>query len=279
MRLSYCFFSFVLFGLCGCGKPAEQSGTTDSVALPTETPAPIPQEAAPEQKAIAVITRTDAMVLSEPSLENAGVVSQPKVGQLVTVIESGPDLVVETYPIAESCDEYGYHYFKVSFEEEGQTTEGWIHGRSLHLMSPETTRDFQWVTYQQLQFEINLAVSDGIGPSNQDGLTGCDETMVVVIRNIETDRTYLVEARDDVFAGYSGLLGTTREGYLKLVSASEGGRTILNQWAVEECDGSPAVQLDLDESFQDGGASTTICMTWSEDGERLVVSSVRSAPL
>ena len=124
----------------------------------------------------------------------------------------------------------------------------------------------------ELDYEINFAFSDGVGPSDSNGLTGCDETYVIFFHLVNSDKNFLVKAQNDAFDENVTMMGKTEDGVLTFVASSEGGECKITALNSEICEGEMSMILTTHQGYQEGEGTGRVCI--HEANENLIAVKV-----
>jgi hypothetical protein len=231
----------------------------------------------PHAETIGIITSSETDLLSAPSLSEAAVIATLSKGFLVKVLKKSENLVVESLTPRYPCDEYGYHYFRVSAAVDGKDTSGWVYGKYLYQVDNDRQTNlsggvFSTVTHQNSDYEINFAFSDGVGVSNSEGLTGCEDTYVIFFTSPNNKKAQLVEVSETVLSSNAEMIQRSSDGLLILVASSEGGSCKVINFESSKCDEEPSLVVSTQIGYQDGSGTGLICI--NDDGNRLIATRV-----
>jgi hypothetical protein len=182
----------------------------------------------------------------------------------VTVMASSSNLQPDGASICEQ-----YFWYLVTMQDK---TEGWIHGSGLLedlTREPLTGEDF---TLNGTTYTLYYFKDSGVGPSNSDGLTGCDEYVIPYFVNANQNTYHFIKVPDSTI----DLNNLFISNYLNWVSfiSNEGGGLQLQSIQYDEDTKSTLLKLSI--SYQDGGTAARMYIL--ESGGNFELISFREAP-
>ena len=192
-------------------------------------------------------------------------------GDQVVVLNEYPGLVNPwSYEGTPYCDQMGYHFYEVKVMQGDQEIQGVIYGSNVFL-EPQGYEAFRGIRPTVIEnqvleingtgYEFGVVVSDGIGPSNSEGLTGCDDTYLPYFRNISTNEVRFIMVTEPGILEQGDSHMRYFNGFLQLVWGSEGGSCVIQSIDQAKCNGEWSVVMELESGYQDGGAKFTMCVT------------------
>lgn len=275
---------FILFILVSCGTSTTSEQTADSLSVDSAVQVPL-YNVLPQEEFTAdimgIILDEDVPVWNDTA-RSEEYIAMLNTGEEVYLVNEYPGLV---YPFPEDgasdCDKMGYHFYDIRFTIDGKEWEGVIFGEDLFL-SPRAYQVFrgqtptvinpQSLSIHGTDYEFDVVLSDGIGPSNADGLTGCDDTYIPYFRDVKTGKINFIRVTDEGALQEGGDSHMRmRNGILELVWGSEGGSCKIQSVEYGKCQGEETIVLELESGYQDGGASFTMCVTEADGQFNLLV--------
>ena len=208
-----------------------------------------------------------------------------KFGELVKVIESTDERVALTS--GTSCDEYGYYWHLVM---DTDYKESWVFGKFVYYYGLPDNLDCESAYFDinrngeapKFSSEWNLngtdysflsAMSLSYGPSDEDGLTGCDIIYLPFLHeagNTSVKPFYFV---DDI--GEKSDLSWKNDEFdvnaLMLIAGSEGGSDEINTLNSVTWEGKDGLEIEVEFFYQDGSSEGKLIII--EEDDRFIVVS------
>ena len=141
------------------------------------------------------------------------------------------------------CDQFPW--FKVRFSDGD---EGWAYGSTFIHSAQSETASFQ---LDNKEYDLYLGFDAGVGASNSDGLTGCNDYQMLYIQ-CPADTTIHLMSYQSLAAGIQNL-AESFGGWLSLVQ-NEGGGAKISTIRLIPNSGTQLIRLYISISYQDGGA-------------------------
>ncbi len=274
---------FILFILGSCGTATTSEQTADSLSVDSAVNVPLydvlPQEEFTAE-ILGIVMNDDVPVWADTSRQEEYIAMLNR-GTEVFIENEYPKLVYP-FPLdgASDCDKMGYHFYDITFTIDGKEWKGVIFGDDLFI-TPRAYQVFRGqtpdvkapeeISINGTSYEFDVVLSDGIGPSDSQGLTGCDDTYIPYLRNTATGKISFINIDNPDLLADGDSHMRSRNGILQLVWGSEGGSTKVSQLDFGMCGGNEAFMMVLGSGYQDGGANFNMCVD-EENGYFQVIS-------
>lgn len=165
----------------------------------------------------------------------------------------------------ENCNRYLWYEVQLS-----DSTTGWVYGSSIEVRSTDDNglsgRD---VEINGKTYTLDYLADAGIGASDEDGLTGCQEYTIPYFYNAEEKTMHFIQASPWQFDSDKQLFITTYLNWFAFESSEGGGVTFLSL-KVEET----TITIRLSASYQEGGANGELNIDFTEGKFRYSSASV-----
>lgn len=224
----------------------------------------------------AIVTAQEAVIWNQPSFNGGREVGRLPRASMINILEQTEKLVTPKDRYNSRCGNLGYHFFKISFQKNGENRVGWIYGTEIHLVDNflilhAGNKPFEWLRFKDHEYEINGAASDGIGSYNSKGATDCDDTYVVFFQLINSEKIFLVKAEQNAFGKNVTLMKSSANGLLELAQSSNGGFCKITSLNAEMCDGEMSIVLGTSLWYPDGKDGKGKICIHEKNGELVVV--------
>lgn len=225
-----------LFFFAGCGNGEQDQTQADpptsiaDVDVPDAPPLPDGEQAAEITFDASFDWNAVVMGRGVRSRDQAGtdgrVIRAFEMGEFVKII--GQNDKREILTEGDQCDAYGYHWYEV---EDKMGVRNWIYGKFLYKVADlqrnsDRTIEGMKVEDRDGQLTFGTATDLSYGPSDEDGLTGCDQMYVPFFYKEGDSHATLVRYDTKKFDNDGDLDWKSQkfdDGLLLLVAASEGG--------------------------------------------------------
>jgi hypothetical protein len=248
--MKYIFIILVLLGLSCQTKTAEQNSTKDSTAVvtsptPVSSPAPV-QEAVPSTYEIGT-TGDDFTVLLlagtpiySDTTDDSNVLMEtktltPKQTHITSTWASPAGINI--------CDQY--FWYTVATEKG----EGWVYGKN--VLQVGESAPYSKLEIAGTPYDLYYLVDSGVGPSNKDGLTGCNQFYIPYLWHREKGTLLFIQDNNVSLPDKSLTTSYSGYGWLSLIS-SEGGSAQIR--SIEYNKSESNFHLFLNVGYQDGGS-------------------------
>jgi hypothetical protein len=173
----------------------------------------------------------------------------------------------------EGCDGYGYYWYKVK-TSVGES--GWVYGTALlqkagayFASQQQSATKLQTLLDKEVKiggktFYFDSGVELNIGSFNDEGLTGCDIHFFPYFYDSD-GKIYFFNADKSIFVNKDFLIRNDKNGKLMMTLNSGDGAIDLKGIYSDKWQGNDVVVLSNDHSYQDGGASSNIYISWKDD--------------
>jgi len=197
-------------------------------------------------------------------------------GTEITILEQDSTRLILGDSNASSCSSYGYYRYRV---KTAKGDHGWVYGGNVYLKSThsaapypnESNKSFTQsgtsVVLGKETYYLYMACDVGIGPSNEEGLTGCDKIFYPFFVDHQ-GQIYFIKGElvKDPGAAMMGI-NSDLNNLLFYIFSSEGGSCTLDYI---EARGSQILIRNTVE-YQDDGASSQ--MTIVKKGELFEITN------
>lgn len=165
------------------------------------------------------------------------------------------------YPLdTDLCSQY--FRYQVAFLN-GHDIDGWVEGLAVILPDEEG----QSYEINGNEYKLMSGQDSGIGPDNEDGLTGCNRYVIPYLYNEKTKKASFFTFAEGVdFYPQDLMIERFFDRWLCFVS-SEGGNAYIASVSVSD---EGQITFNIEISYQDGGASATIEAYEKSEGEFVV---------
>lgn len=171
-----------------------------------------------------------------------------------------------------ACEDYGYKWYRV---ENSDGVSAWMYGK--YLFKKDQWDDYRHakvgagLDYYGVSWTYGSASSLSYGPSDQDGLTGCDDLKIPFFYSeVDMDIKPIFVPDPTVLDGPNHLAAVFDSKLLMFMSG-EGGDSIVK--SIEQTsDGE--IAMVLENGFQDGSNETTVYI--ESRGGKFVVTRTKS---
>jgi len=258
---------FALLILSACKPTTSQELSADSTAVDSAsaaTPAELTQQddiavsSSPASADREVLTKKGTVVYGDSIISDDASMGERATMEKVTVIST----TGIRYPTeAELCNQFPM--YQVRFAEDG--TSGWVSGEDVLLIYADDNAYAGDLEYRGKSYQVYYAYDAGIGPSDSNGLTGCDSHKIPYLRNSETDVTYFIT--NGIPVSPSAMIQSF-ETWLDLISSEGGDASIIAIQSVGD-----EILFSLDISYQEGGERVIVHINQNEDGTFQAVSA------
>jgi hypothetical protein len=153
------------------------------------------------------------------------------------------------------CEQY--FWYQIMMDDE---TEGWIYGSGLLKELNNESLSGERVSLNGTAYRLYYLKDSGVGASNSDGLTGCDEYIIPYFFNENKNTFHFIKIPDSTIRENT-LFITNYLNWLGFLS-NEGGGIIIQ--SIEDDEKFNRIALKANVFYQDGGAYAKIYI--SEDG-------------
>ncbi|MEZ4848598.1 MAG: SH3 domain-containing protein [Bacteroidia bacterium] len=257
-RYTFLIITLLILLLFGCGSDQDESRTEGQTITETESPESISDKSALLSTSQAIIATGGVRSRSGPSVQD-GIIRSFELGEIVTVTDSTKDRFAVTE--GDECDGFGYRWYRV---KDADQKESWVFGKFLyHILAPGERHYAigQSIQIGQKTWYFGAAVEESYGPSDSEGLTGCDmrflpffyEKNAGTVHPVYYDRTIV---RSNDLERYEEHFG---ESVLLLNQMSEGGSVTINEISQDNV-GSVDVNLQMELFYQEGTAEGTLSL-------------------
>lgn len=285
-------FVFASFFLFACNN--EQSGNENESGGPTDTDTTASSEEAPEELPpaneaarhgkkelvdYAGIIIGDGVRGREKPNTKAEVVTQFNTGQLLRTDDRTHERMA--LPGAKGCDEYGYYWYSLE-GQKGQAS--WVYGqfyfellREDYESSAVDDKDlpfYKSFSFNGKDYEFCTATDVGYGPSDSEGLTGCDYIFVSFFYDEEAEQAMLIHYDPEQFPDAEDL-NRQSSGFghdlMVLTAGGEGGSDEIIRINNTTWEGTEALEIEMMHFYQDGSSEGKAYVTL-EDGKWQVIA-------
>lgn len=143
-----------------------------------------------------------------------------------------------------------YYFYEVTLKGTG--TKGWVSGTSvLQLANVPSTNSSQVFTISGNEYQLYYLVDSGIGPSDENGLTGCNQYYIPFFFNEQNKTVRFIKSTTVTSNNY---FVSTYLDWLCFIS-SDGGRVRVSQIEIEE---GNIINFSLSAEYQEGGAEAVM---------------------
>lgn len=253
----------LLIVLAACQAKTEKSDTViDSVTSISEYPV---SELTTEGSIKRTITDFNCFILPPAEVYPDSVISSevfPEIQEPITATiltqtkkmygYSSKDDICEVFPL-----------FKLNYSAD---QSGWVHGSHVFRIDPQSTKT---VTFQNTGYEINLAISTGIGVSTEEGSTGCKELQLLYLTNRSNNQIQLVTSRSNL--PNLKLLGITDQQWFSYTS--DEGMSVTIKSAMES---DNKIEIYHLIELQEGSREATMYLTKEANG--FVIEKIEATP-
>ncbi|MEM6726671.1 MAG: SH3 domain-containing protein [Bacteroidota bacterium] len=263
--------------LAGCQSSTEPSNQAEQKDQPTvegsiknsdttlqEAPEPDESEveASPGDYIFQGIIMGDNVRMRSDSTTSSKVAGELNTGDPILVIQethNRTNVGQEDY-----CHKRGYHWYQVATKEK---IIGWVYGQfvfemltadevSSGLESPENIRPFMGGWNMHLgenEYQIQFHKSKGIGPSDHEGLTGCDDIYYPVLIDRAKRKAIFFHVGAAEYEGLAPHLHMDDQNRLYFTLNSEGGNAALNDIYLSDEAVGETLHIESYIGLQDGG--------------------------
>ena len=251
--MKYSFFILVLLGLSCQTKTAEQNSTKDTTAVvvsptsptPVSTPVPV-QESVPSTYEIGT-TGDDFTVLLLPgtsiysdSTDESNILMETKT---LTPKQTHITSALASPAGADICNQY--FWYTVSTGKG----EGWVYGKNV-------LQAIERAPYSKLEiagtpYDLYYLFDSGVGPSNKDGLTGCNQFYIPHLWHREKGTLLFIQDGNLSLPDKSFTTSYSGYGWLSFIS-SEGGSARIQ--SIEYTKSESSFHLFVNVGYQEGGS-------------------------
>jgi hypothetical protein len=230
-------------------------GTTDSTSQKAGTENGVLANAPTGDGPDAVIVGTGVRSRADNST-SAEIIRPFQQGELVKIITKSEE-PEQIGRIVTDCDRLGFHWYKVR-DHAGQ--ESWIYGKYIFRfqeMRSEKGRvqGGQTLSVNGQDYTFQIAVDVAYGPSDDDGLTGCDNMFIPFLYQKGNPAALLfhLDTKKIVSDDLTWKAKKFDTGLLLLLAGSEGGSDDLE--SVEVRAKEPVLELEITHYYQDGSST------------------------
>jgi hypothetical protein len=244
-------FIFIIFLSC------QPKGTSESVMDSVETETSVneassyssPTYTPPPEIASTYQVSTldfDALLLPGTTVYRDSTDESEIVTELVRLVPvSVLDKSVLMHPTeGDLCNQFPW--FKVRFSDGD---EGWAYGSKFIHSEQSETASFQ---LDNKDYDLYLGFDAGVGASNSEGLTGCNDYQVLYIQ-CPSDTTIHLIRYQSLTAGIQNL-AESFDGWFSVVQNEGGGAKISTVRLITTDSGTQLIRLYISISYQEGGA-------------------------
>jgi hypothetical protein len=259
-------------------KPSEQNATVDTAQAPPDQN--LAQEVVPQQQSFiytypATFKLTDETVSYSEFLQPGSVIFKDSTYESqevlrielltpVRIISNSSTLQPQSGPICEQ-----YFWYEVMLPDE---TVGWVYGAGLLKNLENQSLVGEKFILFGTEYTLYYLQDSGVGASNSDGLTGCNEYVIPYFFN-ERENTYHFIKVPNSTVKENNLFISTYLNWLSFLSNEGGGITIQSIGYDEEND---SVLLKLSVGYQDGGSAAKMYLL--EGGGHFELLSFEETP-
>jgi len=145
---------------------------------------------------------------------------------------------------AKYCDQYPW--YQVQFPDQ---STGWVYGDNILKVPQDRSTLLSSFTYHEKEYNLYLSVDTGIGPSDSEGLTGCNEYDVLYLYDVKNNAVNFIQ-----YACTDGVdFIDNYKDWFSFIS-SEGGSASVSSVSFTDDD----IILNVDIFYQEGGAKATV---------------------
>lgn len=266
-----CFTIILLFTLSGCQPKTTSEPVADTVRLDTatiqETPTmTIGPSVAPTTFSMGDWSgEFDLFALPNTQFYQEANHESEVIQEVLTLT---PLFIVSTTAErsqdADICSRYFWYQVKLPDQQLA-----WVYGADVKLPYGENANGLPTVHRSSFQFNNNdysayLVTDAGIGPSDENGLTGCSGYLTLYFYNDSTKTIHFIKAFDSQLINNPDLLTSCYPNYLGFTT-SEAGRATPVSIHVKDS----IIQLIVKISYQMGGGQATLNIIYKENGFEL----------
>jgi len=179
-------------------------------------------------------------------------------GLLVKILEQTK--ILEKLTKGNSCDDYGYNWYKIETTVKKKSKTGWVFGKFLFKISNKSKGDsitHKEYTINKKKYLFAVAHDTSFGPSAEDGPTGCDATYVPFFHRKGANSVLTIKYDDKKFKAFD--LGWKSKlfdgGFIILVSNSEGGADEITSITYAKRKKKYYLHMKIIFTYQDGGST------------------------
>ena len=161
-------------------------------------------------------------------------------------------------------DDLCNQYFRYDVLFAGDEDRGWVSGEDVLLINANDAY-VGGLTFNGKSYQVFYAYDTGIGPSDSNGLTGCNSHSLPYLLDTKSNAIRFIDFADN---NGNGLIEAYR-GWFSLIS-SEGGSARITALEADETE----IRFNLNISYQEGGETIIVHIAESEGA--LTVSSLQT---
>lgn len=277
----YLFLILTLFAL-GCANEQTNNPTGDN---PTGKDTSKTEEAGTENGVLgmpkgpgadAIIVGSGVRSREQPN-SSGTIIRSFAQGELVKVIDQNQERIM--LGKGQGCEEFGYYWYKV---QDSQGKESWIYGKYIfrfkQLRSDKgRVMGGQELTVNGKNYIFQVATDESIGPSDEEGLTGCDKFFIPFLYEPGAANAILfhIDTKKIVADDLTWKAKKFDTSLLLLLAESEGGMDQLEEVSVRPKE--PVIEMTITHQYQDGSSEGNLLARVAKD--RIdVVSYENSGP-
>ncbi len=170
--------------------------------------------------------------------------------------------------VSGACDDYGYHWVKV---EDKDGNQAWGYGQFLFKINWNESEDpFQYdgETY----YFGSQATAISYGPSDQDGLTGCDDLEMPFFYKKNSDKVYPVIANQKMeYSGMNHFITGFDANVLLLMSGEGGGSDLITAKQLED----GRFYIKYMNGYQEGSNESEVWLKF--DGKQFTIDNIKNS--
>lgn len=163
-------------------------------------------------------------------------------------------------------DDLCNQFFRYEVLFAGDEDRGWVSGKDVLMIHMDDNAYVGELEFRGKNYQVFYGYDDGIGPSDTNGLTGCNAYAVPYLQDTHDNTIRFIEFTE---TGNSSGLIEVFQGWLSLVS-SEGGSAAISTVDSDDTE----IRFNVDIGYQEGGETVIIHITENEG--TLTVSSLQT---
>lgn len=228
---------------------------------------------AAQTKFNAIIVGENVRMRSEANTK-ASITKAMSTGDVFSIIDKNEERVILPLNI-NMCDNFGYYWYKVNSSDD---KTGWIYGAFVYLLNQkgnvEPSIKKKEFTISKKQFYFNTATVESYGIADENGLTGCDENSLPFFYDNAQNKIYPLQFDYTNSKNTNANLNYTKDKSWLILYNGEGGSDFVSN--IQQIEN--ALELTINRSFQDGGATAVLLLTFNGSFFEATVKSYEIIP-